>query len=179
MRNNIIGKAIFLVVSIPVLFIGCGRQQLPADMPRLYPVSVVMTQEGNPLIDALVSFAPLDTASPWSAVGKTDANGIVSPYTHGQYEGLATGKYKVCVVKSERVEKSSDALPPMPTDPSGKELWRQKVQQMKATGEVFMLVNKKYSSPTTTDLEVEVTSERKSNRFTFDVGEAVRILDQR
>jgi len=68
-------------------------------MPPLFPVSITVTMDGEPLTDALVSCTPEDN-SQWFAGGVTDKNGQVALQTKGRYNGIAAGTFKVTVIKN-------------------------------------------------------------------------------
>ena len=77
---------------------GCG-EATPPGMPQLFPVSITITMDGNPLEGALVSCVPED-GSQWFAGGITDAAGKVALQTKGRYNGIAVGTFKVAVIKN-------------------------------------------------------------------------------
>lgn len=117
-------------------------------MPELFPVKLVFTQEGQPLVGAEVTLQPEGSDSRWSAGGATDSKGTVHCRTHGSYPGVAPGTYKICVSKQEL----SDPTIPNP--------------------ELFTLVDPKYADLATTDLVLEVTS--KGATGNFDLGKPIR-----
>jgi len=156
---------------------GCGRQKLPPGMPKLFKVTMTITQEDKPLAEAMVTLDQTD--GQWSAQGTTDANGVIKKfYTNGQYEGVVAGKFKVCVRKIER-EYAIDPkdIPPEPTDPQERYAWRMKYFEHRIPPKEFDLVESQYFDTKTTPLEIEVTAD--SRDFKFDVGAAVRNQYQR
>ena len=51
-------KTTYSIVLLTLLcFAGCTSQKLPDGMPKLYPVTMTVTQEGKPLADASVMLA--------------------------------------------------------------------------------------------------------------------------
>jgi hypothetical protein len=130
----------------PLLFVapllaGCGDGR-----PSLVPATGQVLLNGAPLAGATVSFQPVDVAEgsfqrPSRAT--TDAEGRFSPTTYSPGDGIPVGKYRVAVQKREPVGE----LPPdfnweTADDAAVKFQWT---------------TPRKYSSPDTSGLEVEVT----------------------
>ena len=83
---------------------GCGGQKLPDGLPKLYPCKItIMDKDGNPMQDVIVSVNPEDSGNRWGASGQTDAQGVATIKTAGQYPGLSSGKYNVTLMKFESV----------------------------------------------------------------------------
>lgn len=148
---------VLLLVSSLVL-VGCNQEELrPDGMPKIYPCEILVTQEGTPLANAGVSFAPEDTSMRFSGSGTTDATGKAKIFTYG-FEGSPAGKFKVTVVKTipeggkESVDPSSGA----------KSMVGQKI---------YSYVEKQYTSFDSSTLEIEVKTGK--NSATFEVGKAV------
>jgi hypothetical protein len=86
------------------LFIGCMLMLAGCDSgPRHVPVSGVVTLNGKPLPDALVSFQMIvETEDPLKAtprgLGKTTANGSYTLKSTTGRNGVIPGKYKVMFV---------------------------------------------------------------------------------
>jgi hypothetical protein len=172
MRITTIGIIVVLLFS----FSSCSGKKLPSDLPKLNPVSVTILQDGQPLADASVTLTQLDGAAKWSALGNTNAKGVVNNFsTNGMYEGVAEGKFKVCISKVEREREKID-IPPEPADPAEKYAWRQKYIDRAPPPKEYDLVEAKYSDVKTTPLEIEVVADKASekNVFSFDVGKAIR-----
>ena len=137
-------------------------------MPKLYPATITVMQDGKPLEGAQVVVISTDPSMNWSSGGNTDKNGVVKLRTMGQYDGAPIGKYKVGVRK---VELPDITLPmDMPSDPAGlKEYYR---IAKEIDDHTFFLVDEKFSIGKT-QLEVEITlSDLKG---TVDVSPAIRI----
>jgi hypothetical protein len=108
---------------------------------------LTIVQDGKPLQMAIVQLFLSDTMQKdWSIGGRTNANGIVIPYTYGKWQGVPKGTLKVCVKKeiTENVR--------------GKEV-------------VFSLVEDKFADPQTTPFELEVKGKTDQ---TFDVSPAIK-----
>ena len=158
-----LSTTITLILSI-AFFTGCGGKKMPAGMPKLYPVSVSVTQEGKPLDDTAVSLRYSDpTAGTWAVGGKTGTDGIAKLYTNG-YPGAPLGKFKVVLIKqaSEGGKERDEALARGDTAAASKikvKLWS--------------CVQEEYNDPEKTPLEVEITASTKT--LDVDAGPAVKI----
>ena len=154
---------------------GCSRQDLPKDLPKLYPVIVVLHQEDKPLSDAIVTAVSIGANSKWSGAGKTDASGESVLYVNGQYEGLPEGEFKVMVSKVE-----SDKGPEVPPEPDPQQdrgawaRWNQKYNGPHMIPKSYNLVEPIYAQQEKTPLRINVRKEK--NKFTLDVGKAVKNL---
>ena len=84
---------------------GCHWQKLPADLPKLYPCKItIKDKDGNPLPMVLVSVNSEDTSFRWGGSGETNASGVATILTAGQYRGLAQGKYRVTLLHFEYIK---------------------------------------------------------------------------
>jgi len=143
-------RLLLLSLLVPVVCAGCfGGPGKPAGLPELHPLALNLTQDGQPLANAVVTLKPLDNANIWAVGGVSDAQGAVKVMTAGNFPGAPAGKYKVTVIKTE-------------TEVNGK---------IKTD---YSVIDQKLTGPTTTTLEVDVTPGK--NVATLDVGKAVRIL---
>ena len=84
---------------------GCNRENRPPGLPDLYPVTLTILLDDQPLAGALVF---LHTENPeianWTVGSYTDNDGKAIIVTHGQFRGAPAGKFKVCVSKTEMPE---------------------------------------------------------------------------
>jgi len=157
--------SLFLVCFL--LFSGCGGQKLPPGMPKLYPATITVTQDGQPLEGAEIVVISTDPSMNWSSGGITDQNGIVKLRTMGQYDGAPLGKYKVGVRK---VETPDIAVPPPPNKPEDMNNYMRILKEI--DDNTFFLVEEKFSIQNT-QLEVEITpANLKGN---VDVSPAIRV----
>jgi hypothetical protein len=83
------------------LFSGCGGEELPPGVPKLYPATITVMQDGKPLADAQVICLNIDPSNGWTPGGMTDTNGVVKLRTLGRYNGAPAGTYDVSVSKIE------------------------------------------------------------------------------
>ena len=170
---------VLLICSIGV-FSGCFGQPRPAGMPPLHPTTVLITQEGRPLANAIVS-AISTTGSQWSAVGATDNTGRAKLFVNGQYDGVPEGSFKLLVTKIE--EEVIPVVAPVGQEPdprTNRPEWLQWNQMNRAPAKVpnsFDVVEAVYSRAETTPLMIDVI--RGKNEFTFDVGKVVRVQRSR
>ncbi|MDO5552773.1 MAG: carboxypeptidase regulatory-like domain-containing protein [Planctomycetia bacterium] len=151
---------IFAIVPViaAILCTACS-EKLPDGMPKLYPVSVKITQDGAPLADASVSLVPNDpNLSRWPVAANTDASGTAKLYTYG-YPGCPEGSFKVTVTKTEATGGGTDGNPA--------------ISQSKTPTRIYWLVEKSFRTADTTPLSLEVKS-GKNAESTFDVGKPAR-----
>jgi hypothetical protein len=138
-------------------FLGCADPK-PDGLPNLQPVSLQFTQDGTPCEKASVNLSPQD-GNRWAVGGSTDANGIVQLKTHGKYQGVPAGKYKIVVTKTER-----ETVGPPPNS-----VFEQQQEN------IYDLIDPVYSNPEKTPLEIEIVAGK--NQFQpFDLGKKIREL---
>jgi hypothetical protein len=155
-------KKTLFFLFIVTLF-GCSHKSVPDSFPKLVFVTLTLTQDGVPLDGAIVSL--IDPNIQFSVGGTTDTKGIVVLYTHGQHKGAPLGKYKVRIVKTE-----SDPVPPPPRMGTPEYAAHMKEMQ-KNPPKTYTLVEKQYTKPETTPLELEINGTMTQ---TLDVGKAVK-----
>lgn len=157
-------KLIYLATIIPALLVfgGCTKENRPDDLPKLYPVTLTIMLDGQPLPQALVNLHTDDQAiTKWTVGSYTDDNGKAIIVTHGQFRGSPAGKFKVCVRKTE-IEGDS-----APKEPTGLVFDTGPVP----TGMPKMIeyVDSLFSNKETTPLEVEILPQGKTQTFQIDV----------
>jgi hypothetical protein len=136
------------VVLLTVLCFGGCAPSLPKGLPPIYPCTITLTQEGVPLEGTSVALIPEDTTLNFVFAGATNSSGNVEMYSHGKHRGVPAGKYKLFITKKDR------------------EIQNEKIWDVS-------LVDVKYTKPDTSPIEIEIA--KKKNKFTFDLGKAVRI----
>ncbi|MDR0521247.1 MAG: hypothetical protein LBH00_05270 [Planctomycetaceae bacterium] len=142
---------------------GCGDTSRPKDLPKLYPCTITITQEGKPLIGATVEFIPADAANAkFRAVSTTGEDGSVNMSTYG-FAGAPAGKYKVIVTKTM----DDDFVYAAEVNPESGE-------KDIVSFHTYRLVEEKYSTAETTPFEIEITGKERSVTKTFDAGKAVK-----
>ncbi|MGQ9505709.1 MAG: hypothetical protein ACUVQG_11955 [Thermogutta sp.] len=156
-------KELSVCLGMLLIFVGCSKQKTVSF--KTYPVKVTITQKGQPLADANVTFYPLD-ANGRGAQGKTDSAGVAVLKSFGEAgataEGAMAGKYKVLVSKVL-----------VPSVPEGADYDQLQAQQ--ATADPYASAPRpflppKYNDWQTTPFECEV-KEGAANEFTFDIPE--------
>jgi hypothetical protein len=95
----------FSLLLCVTLIVGCGPKR-PEGMPALLScVLTIQYEDGSPVDNASVSLAPEDASlMQWSISGSTNASGVATITTNGDFTGAPAGKYKVVVRKSELVQ---------------------------------------------------------------------------
>jgi hypothetical protein len=123
-----------LCISL-ILLVGCNRG------PRMVPVSGVVLLDGKPVEGAAVLFTPDAGGRP--ADGATDKEGKFTLQTFQPADGAVLGKYKVAVVgmRMTGIQATADGLSGEVDASKVREVW---------------FVPKKYSTPDTSGLAVEV-----------------------
>jgi hypothetical protein len=150
--------------------IGCqSNDEKPADLPRLIPCKITITQEGLPLEGASVTLSLVGGIQQWYLSGLTDSSGNIDFYTNGRYRGVPAGKYKIVVAKLD-TEPSKFPHAPSEDDPQYSKWLEQSQQEVRAN---FQLIEPIFTKAETTTLEIEVTN-NKETIGTFDVGKKVR-----
>jgi len=153
-----------------LLLSGCGGQKLPPGIPKLYPATITVIQDGNPLAGAEVVVISTDPSMNWSSGGVTDKNGVVKLRTMGQYDGVPLGKYKVGVRK---IEFPDIAPPPEPSVMSTADEKNEYNRIMKEIEDnTFIFVDERFSIGKS-QLEVEITP--SNLKGTVDVSPAIRV----
>ena len=146
--------ASFFGFIVLLTMIGCSEER-PDGMPPLYKVTLQFHQEGTPLGEASIRLIP-QFDSPWTVGGSTNTKGEVRLKTHGKYDGVPAGKYKICVnkfVSEGELPQIGVYTPPM---------------------KHFNFVEPQYTQSKETPLEIEVV--KGKNKFQpFDLGKAVRL----
>lgn len=147
------------LLMVAIVVSGCGGKKKPDGFPTLYPCEIKIIQDGVPLEGAVVNLFSEDGSVKWVVGNGTDANGVAKMYTHGDFQGAPTGKYKVTVTKTV----IEDA-------PSQEQL--NNPNFVGPMGTAYDYVELEYKSQKTTPLSMEVTSGKNSQEF--DVGKAIR-----
>jgi len=81
-----------------VVFTGCGGDSSrPADLPKLYPVTITVTSEGKPLEGAVVELVAVPPLK-YQAITPTNAEGKAVMRTYG-YDGVPEGKFSVVITR--------------------------------------------------------------------------------
>lgn len=151
MRKIITGLPIFC----SLLLVSCRNDVKPDGLPKLYSCRIGITQDSRPVEGILVSLRDSEQMGKWSISGRTDASGMATIRTHGNFKGVPSGRYKVVLTKNE-MEYGPEA------SPVGGPAWTK----------VYSLIEKKYTDLETTPLEISV--ENKSVTFSFEAGPPVR-----
>ena len=166
MSNRFIIFSCLFACTVSV-FSGCGGEQLPPGMPKLYPATLTVMQDGQPLAGAEVTIVNVDPSVSWSAGGMTDQNGLLRLRTMGRYNGAPVGTYKVAVSKTEIPD---IALPEEPSTPEEQREYNRILREIEEN--TFFLVDQKFGLERT-ELEVEITP--SNLRVTVDVSPAIRV----
>jgi hypothetical protein len=138
-RNSCIG-----VLVLALAIAGCNRG------PQMAPVSGVVLLSGQPVEGAAVLFTPESGGRP--ADGVTDKEGKFTLQTFAPGDGALIGKYNVAIIgmRMTGVQATADGLSGEVTESKTREVW---------------FVPKKYATPDTSGLEVEVKRQMDPLKF--------------
>ena len=137
-----------LLVVVFAMTTGCSKQKLPADLPKLYPCRITITDmDGKPLEKVVISVNPEDKTNKWGANGETNASGVADIMTSGQYKGLAEGKYNITLTAIEYLKTGK-------LDDTGQEILEPK-----------MLMSPEYADSAKTPLKFEMAAKSFSETF--------------
>jgi len=152
---------LFLSICTALLLqAGCGGDHgRPADLPRLFPVSITITQENQPLEGATVTVVSKTPSKYGTSSGTTNASGTVTLRTYG-FNGVPAGEYAVMVTRVGD-ENQRESLTP-------------EGETVMVGGQAFNYVDVQFSDESTTPLSLTVTE--RGARETFEVGAPVRIF---
>ena len=152
-----------------VLF-GCQQKQRPDGLPDLFPCAITITQEEQPLDEALVRLVPENGGSAaWAVSGKTDAKGIARISTHADFSGAPEGTFKVLVSKTE-MSPSQFPEPAKDASPEERVTWSNNISTEKRTK--YTLVKPEFGDAKKTPHSITIT--KGKNEATFDVGEPIK-----
>jgi hypothetical protein len=150
------------LLAVSICLCGCsGGGGTPDDLPDLYPVTVTVTQQGQPIGEATVVFAP--ASGNWGASGITDAAGTCQLRTLAEYDGVAQGQYRVSIKKMKQAD-----IPEL--QGLQDEALDAKLAELKAKGvdtSPQLLTPAKYATPGDSGLEADVPA--GGTTFTFDL----------
>ncbi|MDR2117134.1 MAG: carboxypeptidase-like regulatory domain-containing protein [Planctomycetaceae bacterium] len=146
-----------LLLLICFVFSGCQKNDRPADLPKLYPCRITVTQETVPLAGASITLQAVNGSGKYQvSSGRTDSAGIATIYTYG-FVGVPLGDYKITIskVSTEGGTRQADSFG------GGKVVGTKDYQ----------LVDNKFTENDTTPAKITITE--KSNDTSIDVGKAV------
>lgn len=136
----------FALTSLIIILCSCSKHEVET-LP-LVPVKGTVTVAGKPLDRGYIQFVPIDARPAkhkYRSASQVQPDGNYSLKTHRQ-PGAPLGNYKVVVAATAT---------PMP-EPSKRSGWVPD-----------WIVHEKYTNPTTTDLQVEVTESAQEGTYDF------------
>jgi len=168
-KATLYGWFVLLTMGI-ALGLGCPQQG--AEGPATYAVTGTVTQGGQAVEGATVTFVP--TSGGKSASGITDASGKYTLTTSKAGDGAVPGQYGVKIVKYEAAETQASAGggggpegaegtgPEMPADYGG-------AAESPEEEAPANLLPPQYESPDTSGLKATVTDDPGKNVFDFEL----------
>ncbi|MDR1269841.1 MAG: carboxypeptidase-like regulatory domain-containing protein [Planctomycetaceae bacterium] len=109
--NYSLSRFVLLIFCSIFLFsTGCpSGRQAPPDLPKLYRCVIHLTQENQPVPDAILSLRSVNFGNKqWTIGGSTDETGKAEIFTETYFKGVPAGEYKIIVSKTEVI------IPPTP-----------------------------------------------------------------
>jgi hypothetical protein len=147
------------IVSCALFFSGCGDSTRPADLPKLYPCKITITQNGKPLENATVTLIAKTKSKYGVSSATTDVSGMASLWTYG-FNGVPSGEYGVTVTKiGVEGTKESKTIEGNP---------------IQTGGNVYSYVDAKFGDENNPPYFINATENGVAE--TFDVGTPVRIF---
>lgn len=133
--------------------IGCGPNEVSHNPGiDVYPATAKVTQDGQPVEGARVSFSSVDQQR--SASGTTNAEGVAVLTTFDRGDGAVLGEHRVKISKDEiEVIKEADLNDPM----------------SQAEIKTIHHLPQKYGNYKSSGLSASVTATDKGNAFEFDL----------
>jgi len=149
---------------------GCGPA-LPKGFPKLYPATLTVTQEGQPLADAeVLLYSATDSSFRWVVRGKTDQSGQAHLTTVATAQvivrGAPQGKFKVTVIKNR-----ADEIPVLSPVASQAEAAAYRAEMVKLRPKIYWYVEEQYIDVGKTPIEIEI--EAKKNVIAVDAGKKI------
>ena len=149
----------FTFVVALLLQMGCSKDpNRPVDLPKLYSVSIVVTQEGKPLEGATVTLISKTPAKYGTCSAETNTSGIAVLRTYG-YKGTPAGEYTVTIEK-RGVE-------------GARETKNEYGDTIMVGGKIYQYVDGQYADKASSPFSLNVTE--KETKEAFEVGKPVRI----
>jgi hypothetical protein len=113
-------------IVLLIIFLICGCNRKPSDVPPLYPCQVVVKNGAAPITDVEVILGLTDVTSMCSMLGTTDSAGIAIIKTSRldwQGNGAPAGEYIVTISKAPKFEGELSLEEFQKLDPAAQELY--------------------------------------------------------
>lgn len=153
------------LVLFLVFLLGCGGSADP-NRPKTYPVSGTVTQGGQPVADAEVTFHLKDGSQ--GAIGVTDASGKYTLTTFTSGDGAVAGEHLVTVTKYDRPKIVPRGDGSIADTGDEEEAPEESGASRAGDAEPKSLLPEKYADPKTSELTATV-SESGENKFDFNI----------
>ena len=160
-------QTLFVILAF-FLCSGCSDGNRPADLPRLFPVTLHIQLDGQPLPEALVLLhSENEKISKWTVGGYTDADGKTFLVTHGQFRGAPAGRFKVCVSKQGAPPEIQELFDANRNSMAPSNL---AIDMSMTMPKQIEHVDSLFRSPESTPLEIEISPKgKKTVTFTLEV----------
>ncbi|MDR0610799.1 MAG: hypothetical protein LBG58_11865 [Planctomycetaceae bacterium] len=152
----------FIILFSIGITLACNRVQKPNGLPKLFPCTITITQNGVPVQGILISLIDPDVTECWTVSGLTNTSGTATIRTHGNFVGAPSGVYKVTLSKTEKTGEYDTMSGTLPSQ--------------SVPLQIYSLIDTKYNDETTTPLKITVENKKVIEKF--EIGAGVRILIQ-
>ncbi|MDR2440329.1 MAG: carboxypeptidase-like regulatory domain-containing protein [Planctomycetaceae bacterium] len=165
--NFNLSRFVFVLLILCSIFLfstACHKgRQAPADLPKLYRCVIHLTQENQPVSDALISLRSTDSGNKqWVVGGASDETGKAEIFTDIYFKGAPAGEYKVVVTKTEVITPSMPAVLPENEEERTKILNR-----IEAGTKEYSVIAAQFSDVKTTPLIINV--QEKENEVSLEL----------
>ncbi len=131
--GSAISIASWVVCSGVLVGCGGGKDSWEEARPETYPVSGVVTFNGEPLTEAMILFQS-NSDPPQGAVGRTDKNGRYRLRTFEEGDGAVAGTHSVLILKQESPTPSEADPRDSKTPPPARSLIPERYSQFETSG---------------------------------------------
>jgi hypothetical protein len=155
MKNYIL---IFVFSGLFLGIAGCGK---PANMPKLVPCQITVTDGGTPVAGARVSMADESSNESWAINGITDSSGVAkmsTTYINYTASGVPLGTFKVAVDKDPPnlpPQNVTDGMTEQQADAAMKK-WEEEVDKLRIIPKNLIFVS---TTPITLEVKEKCNSE--------------------
>ncbi len=167
-------STIVLFLACAMCIAGCGKKY-PKDFPKVYPITVTVTDGATPLSDVVVTFLSVGTGPSYAVSGITDASGNAKIITaQGAYvaDGLPPGDYVITLVDDIKTDMGipPEQIAAMSRAEQG-ELEKKRQEMIKAYKRKVTDKFNKSGGKTENRSPVRFTAKEEKNELKIDISE--------
>ena len=116
-----------------IVFLICGCNNKPQDVPQLFPCQVTVTNGGTPIAEADVILGLTSESSGASMSGVTNSSGVATIYTKRlawKGKGVPVGDYIVTISKSPKLEEKLSLAEYQKLEPTEREKYNAEQERL-------------------------------------------------